>query len=166
LAEYGSKVIVIVDQSKMNVKRMSSEIQCSAEAVVMDSREASEYPRLELKQGSIGAFQFLLDKVLEYARAGAEAERTGDTFAQVKYQRALAMLRPIAYFRGSDDFITSVRQLFVQISKRVEVVLEKRTRETPQPPARDPTLLSETRTRHSLGPRMSRSDLLFGPRDT
>jgi serine/threonine protein kinase len=120
------------------------------ENVVEYANEAEEYRQMPLRQAGIGAFQFLFDKGVEYARTGADAERQGDALCIVKYQRAMAMLRPIAYSRGSDEFTASVRQLFVQIAKRHEAQSEERARsaaarEVPAPP------------RHSLG-RRSRLD--------
>jgi serine/threonine protein kinase len=88
------------------------------ETVSIHAGEANEYLETDLKPSEVSAFQFLFEQGIEYAKSGAEAERSGDSFALLRYQRAMAMLKPIVYSLGSDGFITSVRDLFVQLSKR------------------------------------------------
>jgi serine/threonine protein kinase len=112
LAEYRSNA------QSINVQLQNAVI----EAMGIYAREAWEYAQMGRVEGGIGAFQFLFDKGMEYARAGARAEKVGDDFAVVKYQRALAMLSPIAYSKSDDHFTVTVRELFVQISKRHEAL--------------------------------------------
>jgi hypothetical protein len=84
--------------------------------------EANEYIKTELKASGVTAFQFLFEQGIEYSKSGAGAERNGDSFSILRYQRAMAMLRPIVYFVKSDDFTMAVRELFVQISKRIDAL--------------------------------------------
>lgn len=91
------------------------------EVVVMadgHAREAGEYASTELVLGEKTARDFLYEKAIEYTKDGAEAERNGDSFSMFKYQRAMAMLRPLVYSVESDEFIDAVRDIFKQISQR------------------------------------------------
>jgi serine/threonine-protein kinase ULK/ATG1 len=88
------------------------------ETIRLRATEAERYARGRLDRVGCGASRYLLEKGTECAREAAEAELAGDSRATVQYQRALAMLRPIVYSRKSDDFTSSVRELFVQIVKR------------------------------------------------
>lgn len=112
LAEYERVV------SHMNVE-LKSEVM---EVINGYMREAGEYTKREMNPGSVRGSQFLYNKALEYAKVGGEAERNKDSFSLFKYHRALAMLRPIAYSIDSDEFTTSVRELFIQISKRCDLL--------------------------------------------
>jgi hypothetical protein len=73
-----------------------------------------------LKPTGVTAFQFLFEQGIEYSKSGAEAERNGDSFSILRYQRAMAILRPIVYFVRSDGFTLAVRNLFVQLSMRID----------------------------------------------
>jgi serine/threonine protein kinase len=92
------------------------------EMVAMHAGEANEYIKTELKSTGVSAFQFLFEQGMEYSKSGAEAERNGDSFSILRYQRAMAMLRPIVYLVNSDEFTMAVRELFVQVSKRIDAL--------------------------------------------
>jgi hypothetical protein len=108
------------------VQNTSISLQNSVvETIRLRAGEAAKVAKGNLERIGMGASQYLLEKGLEYARNGVEAERNGDDQAVVQYQRSLAMLRPIVYSRNSDEFTVAVRELFVQIVKRRDLAVVK-----------------------------------------
>ena len=114
-----------VAEYKRTVRSVNKDL--TDEVVIMadgHAREAGEYVGAELKLGEKTARDFLYEKAMEYTRDGVDAEKNLDSFAMFKYQRAMAMLRPLVYSVESDDFIDAVRELFVQISKRYSALCQ------------------------------------------
>lgn len=106
--------------TKTRVAKLENEV---IEMIKAHAHEAENYEDTDLQQCETSAMQFLFEKGLEFASDGASLEQSEDyNFALIKYQRAMALLRPIAYSVTDDDFTGAVRSLYIQISKRYETM--------------------------------------------